>query len=80
MTNWGMEEGSRISHHLKGMGVSVPDDMVRIIIVTWHRRLNGKPPRLEEEIALVKSRMAAEKSKRDADKKEVVIERRPHKD
>src|SRR5687767_1142556 len=58
MTNWGIEEGSRISHYLKQKGVSMPDDMVRVIIVTWHRKLNGRPLKLEEEIAAIKSRMA----------------------
>ena len=80
LSNWGLEEGSRISHHLKEKGVSVPDDMVRIIIVTWHRRLNGKPAKLEEELALVRKRMDAEKAKRDADRKVTVIEKRPHKE
>ena len=80
MINWGLEEGSRISHHLKLKGVSVPDDMVRIIIVTWHRRLNNLPTKLEDEIAMVKVRMAEEKAKRDADKTEILLEKRPHKE
>ncbi len=79
MTNWGLEEGSRISHHLKSKGVSIPDDMVRVIIVTWHRRLNGKPSQLEEEIVTITKRMAREKAKREADKKVTIIEKRPHK-
>lgn len=66
MINWGLEEGSRISHYLSQKGITVPDDMVRIIIVTWHRRLHGKPLGLEEEIALVAKRMAEEKAKREA--------------
>jgi hypothetical protein len=80
MINWGLEEGSRISHHLRLKGVSVPDDMVRIIIVTWHRKLNNLPTKLEEEIALVKERMEAEKARRDADKTEILLEKRPHKE
>lgn len=80
VSNWGLEEGSRISHYLKQIGISVPDDMVRVIIVTWHRRLNGKPSLLEDEIAMITKRMAAEKAKRDADRKVIVIEKRPHKE
>ncbi|HUR30389.1 MAG TPA: DUF6794 domain-containing protein [Saprospiraceae bacterium] len=80
MTNWELEEGSRISHYLKMKGVSYPDDMVRVIIVTWHRRLNGHPLKLEEEIAEAKLHMEAEKAKRDKDKKVIVLEKRPHKE
>ena len=80
MSNWGLEEGSRISHYLKLKGISIPDDMVRVIIVTWHRKLNGKPLMLEEEIAVIKTRMEAEKAKRDANKEVIVLEKRPHKE
>ena len=80
LINWGLEDGSRISHFLKGKGFSVPDDMVRMIIVGWHRHLHGKPLGLEEEIALVKQRMAEEKIKRDANKTVISIEKRPHKE
>ena len=80
MTNWGLEEGSRISHYLKMRGISKPDDMVRVIIVTWHRKLNNRPLKLEEEIADIKVCMEAEKAKRDQDKKVIILETRPHKD
>lgn len=80
MTNWGFEEGSRLSHYLKEKGVSVPDDMVRLIIVTWHRKLNGRPLNVEGEIAAIKERMAAEKLKRERDQKVIILEKRPHKE
>lgn len=80
MTNWGFEEGSRLSHYLKEKGVSVPDDMVRLIIVTWHRKLNGRPLNVEGEIAAIKERMAADKLKRERDQKVIILERRPHKE
>ncbi len=80
LTNWGLEEGSRISHFMKSKGISIPDDMVRVIIVTWHRRLNGRTLRLEEEIASITQRMSVQKAKRDADKKVTVIEKKPHKE
>ncbi|MEO5906397.1 MAG: DUF6794 domain-containing protein [Saprospiraceae bacterium] len=80
LSNWGLEDGSRISHYLKLKGISLPDDMVRVIIVTWHRKLNGKPLMLDEEIALIKTRMDAEKAKRDANKEVIVLEKRPHKE
>ena len=80
LTNWGLEDGSRISHHLRLQGVSLPDDMVRIIIVTWHRKLNNRPLLLQEEIAQVKARMEADKAIREKDQKIIVIEKRPHKE
>ncbi len=40
--NWGFYEGSRLSHYLKGLGLSYPDDMARFIIITYHRYLNDE--------------------------------------
>lgn len=38
--NWGLEEGSRLSHSLKLRGLSFPDDMEDFIIRCWYRHLN----------------------------------------
>ncbi len=38
--NWGFYEGSRLSHSIRKMGVSHPDDMARFVIITYHRYLN----------------------------------------
>lgn len=80
MVNWGIDQGSRVSHYFRQKGISVPDDIVRVIIVTWHRKLNGHPQKLDEEIAVIKKKMEEEKARRDADKKITVIEKRPHKE
>lgn len=48
IVNWRFYEGSRFSHYLKLMGVSHPDDMAQYTIVSWHRKLNGKPLEMEE--------------------------------
>jgi hypothetical protein len=40
--NWGFYGGSRLSHFLKGLGLSHPDDMARFVIITYHRNLNRK--------------------------------------
>lgn len=80
MINWGLEEGSRISHYLRERGVSYPDDMVEVIIITWHRRLHNQPLRFEEEVARIDKRLAEEKAKRDSTAQIIVIERRPHKE
>ncbi len=41
--NWGFYGGSRFSHYLRGMGLTHPDDMVRFVIVMYHRHLSGAP-------------------------------------
>ncbi len=80
LLNWGLDDGSRISHYLKLKGISVPDDMARIIILTYHRHLNGRPLMLEQEVAIISKRMEEEKAKRDAQKKIISVEKRPHKE
>jgi hypothetical protein len=43
IVNWGFYDGSRLSHHLKGLGIHHPDDMANFLIVGFHRHLNSKP-------------------------------------
>ncbi|HEX5624839.1 MAG TPA: DUF6794 domain-containing protein [Saprospiraceae bacterium] len=40
--HWGLEEGSRLSHHLKSRGLSFPDDMMDLLIRCWYRHLKGQ--------------------------------------
>lgn len=49
MDNWGFAGGSRLSHYLKSAGVTFPDDMADFILVSYHRKLNGKPINLKEQ-------------------------------
>ncbi len=51
MVNWAFYEGSRFEHYLRQLGLGHPDDMVRFMIVTWHRHLSGKPLRVKELVA-----------------------------
>lgn len=41
--NWGFYEGSRLSHHLKKIGVNHPDDQAKVLITAYHRYLNKSP-------------------------------------
>ena len=41
--NWGFYEGSRLSHHLKKIGVNHPDDQAKVLITAYHRYLNKTP-------------------------------------
>ena len=45
--NWGFYEGSRLSHSLKGLGITYPDDMASTLMSCYHRKLNGKPLEVE---------------------------------
>jgi len=78
--NWGLDEGSRFSHYMKLKGISVPDDMARVVVVTFHRHLNGKPLMLEQEILEIDKRLALEQAKRDSMKVIISVEKKPHKD
>jgi hypothetical protein len=78
--NWGLDEGSRLSAYMKSKGVSVPDDMARVIVITYHRHLIGQPLMLEQEVALIEKRMAAEKAKRDSLSVIISDVKKPHKE
>ena len=41
--NWGFYGGSRLSHFLKELGVTHPEDMARFVMITYHRNLNRQP-------------------------------------
>ena len=41
--NWGFYGGSRLSHYLKGIGITHPEDMATFIIITYHRNLRREP-------------------------------------
>ena len=58
--NWNFEEGSRFSHQMKLMGVTFPDDMIEMTIVSFHRHLNGIPLDLEGQ-----SKLFVEKRKQE---------------
>lgn len=50
---WNTEEtqaGSKLRKYFKELGIWHADDMSGIIIDSWHRHLNNKPLKLEEQI------------------------------
>lgn len=48
VNNWGFDGGSRFSHYIKGIGISHPEDMAAFVMVTYHRKLNGKDLGIKE--------------------------------
>lgn len=48
--NWQLWGGSRLSKYFNEMGISHPDDMSGIILDSYHRNLNNKEIKLEEQV------------------------------
>ncbi len=48
--NWGLWKGSRLSKYFNDKGIYHPDDMSGIILVSYHRYLNGKEISLQQQI------------------------------
>lgn len=64
IVNWGFYEGSRLSHFLRGRGITHPDDMASTLMRCYHRHLNKRP--LEFEALAI---ACAEKRKEDIEKR-----------
>ena len=47
-TNWGFYEGSRLSHYLREVGITFPEDQAISLILAWHRSLNKLPINFKE--------------------------------
>jgi hypothetical protein len=43
MVKWGMEDGSRLTHYFQQNQIGFVEDMVRILMITYHRKVNQKP-------------------------------------
>ena len=64
--NWNFYEGSRLSHHLKQLGVSRPDDMSKFLIVTYHRHLRNHPLEVKERAQSIFEQRKKEQERRNA--------------
>lgn len=56
MINWGFYEGSRLSHHLKQIGIAHPDDMTTAMMLFYHRTLSGTPLEIESTSEILKQK------------------------
>ncbi len=59
--NWGFYEGSRLSHYFRKMGVFHPEDMARMLIVSYHRYLNDTDLDLKGQIRFYQKKQEAER-------------------
>jgi len=73
--NWGLYEGSRLSKNLQDMGVYHPDDMVRFLIIAYHRNLNRKPLEIKELLEVFHQKNEAREQQRINDG-EIIFEQR----
>lgn len=78
--NWGFYEGSRLSHYLKEAGLIHPEDMARVLIVTFHRHLNDHDLKFAEEVALYQKLREEERLLRESQKKVISEETRTRKE
>lgn len=62
--NWGFYQGSRLTKYLNDIGLYEPDDMVRFIILTYHREINHKPLQVKELIQEFQAMRQAQREQR----------------
>jgi hypothetical protein len=48
--NWELWHGSPLAQYFHDLGVSHPDDMSSVILLSFYRKLHGKPILLEQQI------------------------------
>ena len=60
--NWQLWGGSRLSKYFNEMGINHPDDMSGIILDSYHRHLNNKEIKLDEQIQYYKDYWAKAKA------------------
>ena len=73
ISNWNFYEGSRLSHSLKGLGVSLPIDMASFLIRTYYLQLNELPLNIEERAAVIYEQRKKEQEERNKNQKIRVI-------
>jgi hypothetical protein len=49
--SWGLWNGGPLRDHFRSLGLSHPDDMSALVLITFWRHLNERPLRAEEEAA-----------------------------
>lgn len=62
--NWGFYGGSRLSHFIKGLGITFPEDMAQFIIVSYHRNLNRKELKVKEQVTYYQEKRRKEHEER----------------
>jgi len=53
--NWGLEEGSRLTQYFRDQKLGKVDDMIRVLMVSYHRHIHSKELETEQLIAYYQS-------------------------
>lgn len=77
--NWGFEEGSRLAHEMRKTGIYHPDDMAKVLMVSYSRHLNDLPRNYDIEVKKIKERINNEQLERIRTGTILHEERRPAK-
>ena len=72
IVHWNFYEGSRMSHYLKTMGVSHPDDMAQYVIGSYFRYLKDAPLDLEERAVSFFKKRKKEQDERNSKRVTIV--------
>ena len=62
--NWGFYGGSRLSHHIRDLGITFPEDMAAFIILSYHRNLNRKELKIKEQVTYYQEKIKKEQEER----------------
>lgn len=73
---WGFHEGSRLSHYFRTLGVTYPEDMSQLVIVSYHRYLHKKPLEIKAQIEAIKAKRKKEHEERMKNSTVIELERR----
>ncbi|MBK7873423.1 MAG: hypothetical protein IPJ74_23560 [Saprospiraceae bacterium] len=64
IVNWDFYNGSRLSHYIRELGITFPDDMARFIMVSYHRNLNRRPLDVKTQIEYYQEKRRKEHEER----------------
>lgn len=61
--NWNFVEGSRFSKYLNDLGLKFEDEMIKFMLVSYHRHLSNKPQEIESRVKTIVEKREAKKVK-----------------
>ena len=62
--NWGMYQGSRLSHYIQNLGITNPEHKAHFLIITYHRELNKKELDIKERVEFYQMKVEEDKARR----------------
>ena len=74
--NWGMYEGSRLSHYIQNLGITNPESKAHFIITTYHRNLNKEDLGIKERVEFYQKKADEEKARKSKNSKVIHEETR----